>query len=191
MRTIAQFSIRDPDAEGSVSTVGPDDVMRRRGSAQSGNAGAGGMQQGTSGSSLRHVESLTNMPVAEEGADDQLTVHTDFPRERSQSTNDATPTNEHPHGYELSDSMDYSPVDALSFDSPERLSRERPAYLDHMRASYGAPDPYDPYNEGYVGQQDSPQELQGSAAGLRVANVTSSSDSDWERDALRSLNIGR
>lgn len=35
MQTIAQFSIRDPDAEGSVTTVGPDDVggLGRRGSA--------------------------------------------------------------------------------------------------------------------------------------------------------------
>lgn len=190
MRTIAQFSIRDPDAEGSVSTVGPEDVMRR-GSAQSGTAGAGSIQHGVSGSSLRHVESLTNMPVAEEGADDQLTVETDYARpipERSLSRNDATPTNENPHGYELSDSIDYSPVDRMNFDSPEQLSRERPEY--NMRASYGAPDLYDPYSEGYHDQHNSPQELQGSATGLRVANV-GSSDSDWEQDALRSLNIGR
>lgn len=73
MRTIAQFSIRDGDAEGSISgtTVVPEEGMGRRGSAQSGKAGTignGSLRRagGTAGSSLRHVESVTHMTVPEE-----------------------------------------------------------------------------------------------------------------------------
>lgn len=200
MQTIAQFSIRDPDAEGSVTTVGPDDVlgMGRRGSAQSGRAGGGSLRQGAPGSSLRHVESLTNMPVAEEGYDDgQLTVHTNDQRpaaERSLSRNDATPTNENPHPFELNDTVEYSPVESLTFDTPEQLSRGNPNDYS-MQPSYNGPlDPYDPYNDPYNPYNDPrrPQEMEGSSGGLRVANISSSAgSSDWEQEALRSMNIGR
>ncbi len=212
MQTIAQFSIRDPDAEGSVTTVGPNDLLARRGSAQSGRTGGGSLRQGAPGSSLRHVESLTNMPVAEEGEDGQLGVHTNeyIPAsdrvERSQSRNDATPTNENPHPFDLNNTVEYSPIEPLNpYDTPEQLSRGHPddqyrnrydghEYAGHpddyqynMQASYNAPlDPYDPYNESH-----GPQELAGSSGGLRVANVTSSAgSSDWEQEALRSMNIG-
>ncbi|KAH0087189.1 AMP-binding protein, partial [Aureobasidium melanogenum] len=74
MRTIAQFSIRDPDAEGSVGTAVPNEVAAgRRSSVQSGTAGAGAFRggpgsisraPGTAGSSLRHVESISQLPLA-------------------------------------------------------------------------------------------------------------------------------
>jgi hypothetical protein len=195
MRTIAQFSIRDPDAEGSVSTVGPADVLTgRRGSGQSGHAGTS-IQHGVSGSSLRQVESLSNLPGGGDGTGDQLTVQTDHTRsgtERSGSRNDVTPTNENPRPFDLNDTIEYSPVENSVFDSPEQLTRRpRPSQEGYeMRATYGAPDDYDPYGHAY--QQDSPQELHGSGAGLRVANVTNSAgNSDWEQEALRSMNIGR
>ena len=195
MRTIAQFGIRDPDAEGSVSTIGPDDVnMGRRGSGQSGLGGRGSLA-GAPGSSLRHVESITQMPVEEEPLDmddRRLTLQTQndgappIP-DRSDSRNDATPTNETPRPYELSTTVDYSPVEPYSFDSPEQMGRGQPDYRYQMQSSYAGPDSFDPYND-----RIDAQELEGSGAGLRVANLTSSSGSDdWEQEALRSMNIGR
>ena len=96
MQTIAQFSIRDPDAEGSVGTAVPEEgvmlgagaaaVLRRSSqmSAGTGTRGAGGGGGGvraspgslsraptTAGSSLRHVESVSQMTVAEELAAEQ------------------------------------------------------------------------------------------------------------------------
>ncbi len=132
------------------------------------------------------------MPVTEEPIMEQPPVHNAYQSsltERSHSRNDATPTNEHPHGYELDDGTDYSPVDGMAFDSPEQLAKE-PATSYSMQSSYGAPDQYDPFNQPYVGQDDSPQEMQPSRTGLRVANVTSSDgDSEWEREALQSLRL--
>ncbi|KAK3716985.1 hypothetical protein LTR37_006040 [Vermiconidia calcicola] len=187
MRAIAQFSIRDPDAEGSVSTVGPEDGMGRRSSGQSSRAPGLGAP-----SSLRHVESLTNMPVAEEPSQvdgEQLAVHTQYhggPPDRSDSRNDATPTNENPQPLHLNTSLDYSLVEPLSYDSPEHFSHGGPDYRHQMQASYGGPDSFDPYNE-YL----EPQELESSGSGLRAANRPNSSGSDWEGEALRSMNIGR
>lgn len=70
MQTIAQFSIRDPETDGSVDTTVPEDVIARRVSAQS--TGAGGINRNSPGSvtrgsvtgrsSLRHVESVSQMP---------------------------------------------------------------------------------------------------------------------------------
>lgn len=158
MCTIAQFSIRDPDAEGSVGTVMPEDAMTRRGSTQSGTVGAGSLRRGVGGSSLRHVESITNMPLAMEPPvieGEQLVLDTqpsypdpgypghdhdehdehdysepeypDTSHDRRDSTytqdeltrNDATPTNETPRPMQLNTTLDYSPVDPTSFDSPE------------------------------------------------------------------------
>lgn len=167
MRTIAQFSIRDPDAEGSVSTIGPDDMMGRRGSGQSGRAGTGSIRQG--GSALRHMESLTNMPVTEEPGHHEPPLSVDPTRpsvpERSTSRNDATPTNENPHPFDLNTTVDYSPVEPLAYDSPEMLAHKPSAGGGgyHMQATYGAPDSYDPYND-----YGAPSELQGSSGGLRV-----------------------
>ena len=223
MRTIAQFSIRDPDAEGSVSTVGPEDMGRRN----SGQSTTAGRSSGVPGSSLRHSESITHMPVAEEPAgfenDDEhlLTLHTSDQRsgsghgyslgqlpERSDSRNDATPTNERP--MMLNTTLDYSPVDRRSYDSPDDLRRAEQQYDYQMRASYGAPpEAYNPYDMP-------PQELDGSdyepgsgaaavggLSGLRVANRYDYGQGrghgsgherqvseDWETEALRSLNLG-
>ena len=193
MRTIAQFSIRDPDAEGSVSTVGPEDGLGRRGSGQSGAAG-GSMTRMPLGSSLRHSESITHMPVAEEPDEmenEMLTLHTQHPGpppERSDSRNDSTPTNERP-GY-LNNTTEYSPVDRLSFDSPVDVQGAGYSRDYQMRASYGAPpEAYNPYD--IPDHEPIPQELEGSGGGLRVANRTSDRPSDdWEQEALRSLNLG-
>ena len=129
MRTIAQFSIRDPDAEGSVGTAVPEEMGGRRVSVQSGAAagssirrGAGG---GTAGSSLRHVESITQMAVPEEDTvmegngeplDFQLQpLGTMYGHSRQQSYDSAdhTPTNETPGGgrLQLNTTLDYSPID--------------------------------------------------------------------------------
>jgi hypothetical protein len=194
MRTIAQFSIRDPDAEGSVSTVGPEDGMGRRASGQSGVAGGGSMTQGVPGSSLRHSESITQMPVAEEPSDmdnENLTLHTQHPGpsyERSDSRNDSTPTNERPPP--LNTTIEYSPVDRMSFNSPEEMRRAEAQHGYQMRASYGAPESYNPFDNPY--DLHEPQELDSSAGGgLRVTNRTSSNGSgNWEQEALRSLNLG-
>ena len=194
MRTIAQFSIRDPDAEGSVSTVGPADNMGRRESAQS-NLTADGTRGGP-GSSLRHVESVTNMPVAEEPShrdEEELTHHMQNHRgfsERSDSRNDLTPTNETPQPIELNTTLEYSPVDRQSYDSPEQFRHGSPEeYRHQMRASYGAPESYNPFDY----RPPEPQELDGSSGGgLRVANRSNSDESDnWEQEALRSLNLRR
>lgn len=142
MRTIAQFSIRDPEAEGSVGTVVPEDGMGRRGSAHSGRGGARSFRQsGVSGigggSSLRQAESIAQMPLAEEPAQytpgqDHLTVETNptLAQHRRVSSpgfsefdraNDDTPTNEHPNPYSLNTTLDYSPVEPghLGTDSPQ------------------------------------------------------------------------
>jgi hypothetical protein len=123
MRTIAQFSIRDPEAEGSVGTIMPEEAMARRGSTQSGRGGArsfrqSGMSGMGGGSSLRHAESTAQMPLMEEPGQhvpgqDHLTVQTDpmFDQQRRISSpglsdferaNDNTPTNENPNPYTLS-----------------------------------------------------------------------------------------
>lgn len=130
MRTIAQFSIRDPDAEGSVGTVVPEEAMGRRSSAQSGRAGAGSMRRGfgTGASSLRHAESLSHMPVMEEPPhmpqDHHLTVQTDQygqaihpPSNYEDSRNDDTPTNETPRPLQLNTTLEYSPV-PVELDTP-------------------------------------------------------------------------
>ena len=91
----------------------------------------------------------------------------------------------------LNTTMDYSPVDRRSYDSPERFREEDSPAGYQMRASWGAPpEPYNPYDHRAVPPE--PQELEGSAGGLRVANRTNSNESDdWEQEALRELNLRR
>lgn len=177
MRTIAQFSIRDPDAEGSVGTVVPEEGMARRGSAQSGRTGARSLRQsGVSnlggGSSLRHTESIAQMPLVEEPvpSQDYLAVETNpaFAQQRRISSsglsdfvraNDDTPTNERPDPYSLNTTLDYSPVEPgnLDSDSPQRYTMHdteslHPPPLNSNRSSSGSPLPdissFD-YNPGY------------------------------------------
>jgi hypothetical protein len=147
MRTIAQFSIRDPEAEGSVGTIMPEEAMARRGSTQSGRGGARSFRQsgvsnvGGGGSSLRHAESITQMPVMEEPGQfapgqDHLTVQTNpLEQQRRISSpglpdfdraNDHTPTNENPNPYTLNTTLDYSPVEPgnLDTDSPQRYGNQ-------------------------------------------------------------------
>jgi len=131
MRTIAQFSIRDPDAEGSVGTAVPEEAMGRRGSAQSGRASLR-RPPGTGASSLRHAESLSQMPVEEEAMPplDHLRLHTQEPSQydgaqdlgyppavAEDSRDDHTPTNENPQPLQLNTTLDYSPVELGTGDS--------------------------------------------------------------------------
>jgi len=173
MRTIAQFSIRDPDAEGSVGTVIAEE-MGRRGSAQSGRTGgAGSMRRGPAASSLRHVESITQMPLAEEPlgmVDEPQPMHPGYglpapgtamtygnnnaledPRD---ARSDMTPTNEHPRPLvQLNTTLDYSPIDApLGFDSPEALqhhSQPPPRARGDGGASLGMHATYQSSHEPY------------------------------------------
>lgn len=147
MRTIAQFSIRDPEAEGSVGTIMPEEAMARRGSTQSGRGGARSFRQsgvsnvGGGGSSLRHAESIAQMPLMEEPGQfapgqDHLTVQTNPMLEQQRRisspgmsdfdrANDHTPTNENPNPY-LNTTLDYSPVEPgnLDTDSPQRYGSQ-------------------------------------------------------------------
>jgi hypothetical protein len=155
MRTIAQFSIRDPEAEGSVGTIMPEEAMARRGSTQSGRGGArsfrqSGMSGMGGGSSLRHAESIAQMPLMEEPGQhvpgqDHLTVQTDpmFDQQRRISSpglsdferaNDNTPTNENPNPYTLNTTLDYSPVEPgnLDTDSPQRYGSQLDLQQPHV-----------------------------------------------------------
>jgi hypothetical protein len=142
MRTIAQFSIRDPEVDGSVGTVVPEEAMARRGSAPRSfrQSGASGIIGG-GGSSLRHAESIAQMPLVEEptqyAQQDHLTVEINpaFSQQRRVSSpgmsdfdraNDNTPTNENPNPYSLNTTLDYSPVDPgnLDTDSPRRYGSQ-------------------------------------------------------------------
>jgi hypothetical protein len=117
MRTIAQFSIRDPEVDGSVGTIVPEEAMARRGSApRSFRQSAASGMVGGGGSSLRHAESIAQMPLMEEPSQyapsqqDHLTVEINpaFAQQRRVSSpgmsdfdraNDNTPTNENPNPY--------------------------------------------------------------------------------------------
>lgn len=128
MRTIAQFSIRDADAEGSVGTLVGADRQSRPGSMQSNAPGAtGSIRKSTM--SLRPVESISHIPTIEppliEG--EQLTLQTTNPYEvpphpdaaqafspaTFASDNDNTPT-EHRPAMHLNTTLDYSPVEQFS-----------------------------------------------------------------------------
>ncbi|KAK3678804.1 hypothetical protein LTR78_001257 [Recurvomyces mirabilis] len=174
MRTIAQFSIRDPDAEGSVGTVVPEDGYGRRGSTHSGAAG-GSLRRATltGGSSLRNVESVTHMPLSEEppimegepltlqttnhghARHDSQTTYGDGMDDRGTTRSDVTPTNEthRPTQMQLNTTLDYSPVEPTSFDSPDSLHRHQQAPTSgsmmggrdeyQMQATYAPGDDFD------------------------------------------------
>lgn len=202
MRTIAQFSIRDPDAEGSVGTAVPNEG--RRSSGQSGTAGAGAFRggpgsvhrvPGTAGSSLRHVESISQLPLTEEPRHlydapppQQIYSNEDLPPPSAEylHAQDHTPTNERPNHLTLNTTLDYSPVGSMVYGFSD----------EHDFA--GAPEQQrPPPRSDYAdyGQPQSPVEMPmghsgGGGGGLRVANRTSiDSDDDWSQDALRQLNL--
>jgi hypothetical protein len=155
MRTIAQFSIRDADAEGSDGTIVNGNEYgsgTRPGSMQS---NAMSIRKGSS--SLRHVESSTNIPSIEppliEG--EQLMLQTDDAYNPSQHdpyaynddpapqnlSDDAraldnnTPTNNFRPQPHLNTTLDYSPVDPYATDS---FGSARNEYT-HPRSSCDAP----------------------------------------------------
>jgi len=157
MQTIAQFSIRDPDAEGSVGTVVPEE-MGRRASAQSGLANTrarhsqGSLKRapGTAGSSLRHVESVSQMPppaptlplhIEPRDYDEDFDVEDSHYREH----NDETPTNERPRPLTLDTNVEFNIVESYEH-SPtgheeEDISPDQPrsmgTHLDPYDQSYG------------------------------------------------------
>lgn len=248
MRTIAQFSIRDPDAESSVGTAVPDNVsMGRRGSGQSGRAGNGSMMRGmgTAGSSLRQVESITHLPnsVAEEpshypsqearqehlhtlslqtpstyqaNVQNQLLAggyrgsHSHFDDRDRDGRSDNTPTNETPRPLHLNTTLEYSPVDAPTFDSPEMMRHATPSgehsqphyqhqqqayhqsYGEQGGSEYASYEPSSPIDvdlgtaSGWHGNTGGG----GGGGGLRVANRSSGVSDDWPQEALRHMSLG-
>lgn len=156
MQTIAQFSIRDPDAEGSVGTAVPEE-MGRRTSALSGltntqarhSQGSFKRAPGTAGSSLRHVESVSQMPppaptlplhIEPRDFENDFDPHDHSYREH----NDETPTNERPRPltldtnaeFNIVDSYDHSPVGHEEDISPN-AQRGDGMHLDPYGQSYG------------------------------------------------------
>jgi hypothetical protein len=154
MRTIAQFSIRDAEAEGSVGTTVNGNEYgsgTRPGSMQS---NAMSIRKGSS--SLRHVESTTNIPSIEppliEG--EQLMLHTDdayntqhhdpytYSNDRppqhlsddARALDNNTPTNNYRPQPHLNTTLDYSPVDPYSTDA---FGSARDEYA-HPRSSWDA-----------------------------------------------------
>lgn len=200
MRTIAQFSIRDPDAEGSVGTAVPEEALVRRGSGQSGMANS----HRVGSSSLRQMESLTYLPVPvpEEVPpmpdNDHLTLHTQG-RLPTMSRSDDTPTNETPKPLALNTTLDYSPID-----QPFTAIHEQPTQQYERRQSDWDDDEYQPYQKetghgypDYPSQHadygpdspESPVEMPRPLGGLRIANRSSTASSDWGSSALKDLNI--
>nr|POF23942.1 uncharacterized protein c56f8.02 [Quercus suber] len=214
MRTIAQFSIRDPDAEGSVGTAVPDEAMMSRTSMQSGRAGTGSMTRGMSGagaSSLRHVESITNIPPPlVEG--EQLHLQTtnynytaldSDPRHPSapsasfheEPRNEHTPTNETPRpNMQLNTTLDYSPVGdaAQHFDSPDMLTHppnqqdswpaQQYPYSSHLSVTNNA------YEEPSQQQQDLEQPSQNSSTYLNYRHSESPDERQPGSGGLRVAN---
>ncbi|KAK4631032.1 hypothetical protein CLAFUR4_03808 [Fulvia fulva] len=217
MRTIAQFSIRDPDADGSVGTVVPGEHMQslqRRGSAQA------SLRQGQS--SLRHMESLATMPVAEVSPNaemgDPLHLHAPPELVYEPPRNDDTPTNERPQPLNLNTTLDYSPIDPYqggisNTDDGFGYSQHPPAhahedwnqhdYQPYAPPSHGYPDYLSQSQHSYqIPDPDSPVDIPqplagggggGGGGGLTVANRTSviSDDEgeDWGAEALKQMNL--
>lgn len=194
MRTIAQFSIRDPDAEGSVGTAVPDEHgLVRRESAQSGPAGS----QRLGASSLRHMESMTRLPeVPPMPENDNLALETQrLPT--MDRRNDDTPTNETPRPLALNTTLDYSPIEqpftAIHDEKPLQYDRRQSDWDDDHEQyqnppGHGYPDypsaNYDPDSP------ESPVEMPRPLGGLRIANRSSTASSDdWGSSALKDLNI--
>lgn len=204
MKTLAQFSIRDPEAEGSINTIVPEESLAGRSSVETSRGAPGSFHRGAQGGSLRHAGSVTSMPVAEELEGEHWIDPPELPGhpERSDSRSDLTPTNERPH---LNSNFLPPEDEQQSFDSPEREADD-----DYMQYRYHNPDTaespdsedYSQYADGrresgmaipYMHDiLDSYGESYGESRPLRVANRTSSNDGDhWEQDALKSLNIRR
>ncbi|KAH9826360.1 DMAP1-binding Domain [Teratosphaeria destructans] len=212
MRTVAQFSIRDPDAEGSVGTIMPEEAMGRRGSQQSGKAGVGSLRRGngTAGSSLRHVESVAHMPLAEESPPG-LHLQTpegygerplgDHMRQISGASfeneeRDDTPTNETPRPLTLDTGMGYEPARAMSFDAsdPQASHDEYTAHPDQYqtyhaqssgRPQYADESPVIPQASFGLGNG-------GSGAGLKIANQSEEdSPVESQMSAYQGLGGGR
>jgi acyl-CoA synthetase (AMP-forming)/AMP-acid ligase II len=205
MRTIAQFSIRDPDAEGSVGTAVPEETIVRRHSGQSGAVGASSIPA----SSLRHMESATNLsPPPEEMAppvhmpmpEDHLTLET-HPGTTARSDDALTPTTETPRPLALNTSLDYSPVGHFPEQTPDAVGAPTAGIDWGLGDEYNLATP-DSYNNGFQphgypeyphGRQDmdygpespeSPVEMpRPLGGGLRVANLGKRDSSSSEEDA--------
>lgn len=195
MRTVAQFSIRDPDAEGSVGTVVPEEAFVRRGSTQSGAAGAASLLRGES--SLRHVQSVNQIATKEPVAETELLSVQTQPRSMSMTDtmhtdtrNDDTPTNERHPQLNLNTTLDYSPVD--QFGDAERSS-SYPQGEWETSATYQPGHGYPEWPSGApeldYSPEESPVEVPRPLGTLRIANRTSEVSEDWGESALKDLNL--
>lgn len=200
MRTIAQFSIRDPDSENLGGPL-PDETMRRQGSQSSHRTGAGTPRGGTGANSLRQSESLVNMPLVEEPYDQDH-----FPAQSGQSfaedasiytraeDNDGdTPTKEVPRQLQLNDTLDYSPIDPgmldgdtilRPYDEPRNQAYDQPqhygfnpVYQPSKSLALNTNNPPKATHPQYVDDSPidptSPHALTTNNGGLRVMNATS------------------
>lgn len=204
MKTLAQFSIRDPEAEGSLNTIVPEESLAGRSSVDTNRGAPGSFHRGGLSGSLRHAGSVTSMPVAEELEGEHWVDPPELPEhpERSDSRSDLTPTNERPH---LSTNFMHSQDEPRPYDSPDREPDQR--YLEY---NYHNPDiPESPDSEDYSqyadGRResgmaipymhdilDSYRDSYAEVRPLRIANQASSNDGDhWEQDALNALNNRR
>ena len=160
MRTIAQFSIRDADVDGSVDTIIAEETISRRTSGQSGIIGAGGAPRGAR--SLQQVASLSSIPLQEEPTQtegESLRLHTQpeylSPADGlSTSTyaiyyrdgrNDDTPTNETPPQLHADYHVNSTSAEPGAYDKPDEMqyvhprsnwepqsSQRRPGSQDYM-----------------------------------------------------------
>jgi hypothetical protein len=202
MRTIAQFSIRDPDAEGSVGTAIPEEVFVRRGSTQSGAAGTGLRGE----SSLRNVQSANHsanhMPTLTPSIAEHDPVH---PQLRSHSMtardsaargdaarNDETPTNERQPPLTLDFSVDYSPIEPYAHDHDRDYPQPQGDAWQTSATyhpSHGYPEwPVDASHLSYSPEQ-SPVEVPRPLGTLKIANRSSGMSDDWGGEALKDLRI--
>lgn len=176
MRTIAQFSIRDPDAEGSVGTVVPEHALARRGSGQGSLAG-GGASVRKGASSLRHVESVTHMPVLHDVATpeseqfDPLSVQAQHQRRslslakvaaQQDAVNAVTPTTDGHSLFHLNTTLEYSPVDqsylrGSIYDEPPALNPHREEGDGHRGYDPRSYDPQGDDQRGYDPREYAPQ----------------------------------
>lgn len=196
MQTMAQFGIRDSDAEGSVGTIMPEDArsITRRASQQSsvgtfrGSISSLSRTPGTM-SSLRHAESVTDLPIDEH----EVLGDVDSLRARQFS-------------------HDMSGNEQLDFRRAEPYEHDYDDAEFAMRHPYAEPQDYNPGMQG-VGYADdatplpaiSPAKQQylhednmrphanfsRGGGSLRIANESGPNESDdWGAEAMKGMRLG-
>ena len=197
MQTIAQFSIRDPEVDGSVDTATPDDSLTRRVSPQS---GRGARNSTTARSSLRQVESADQTPRSSADAsllqrpEDAPYTHNPNPESDLLLDPPSIP------GFALSS----PPADD---DIPDRFNAMTPTQNNRVSdGSYPIPaggfddDPPDQaaaraevehmlVGGGYRDEEDYDPPTEPTRGGLRVANAAEGDEvyGSWEREVMGEL----